>query len=30
LGLSLATINTIISLILSIIVTNKILNYEKN
>jgi len=30
LGLSLATINTVISLILSIIVTNKILNYEKN
>jgi disulfide bond formation protein DsbB len=30
LGLSLATINTIISLILSIIVINKILNYEKN
>ena len=30
LGLSLATINTIISLILSIIVINKILNFENN
>jgi len=30
LGLSLATINTIISLILSIIVTKKFYNYEKN
>ena len=30
LGVSLATINTIISLILSTIIVNKILNYEKN
>ena len=29
-GLSLATINTIISLILSIIITNIFYNYEKN
>ena len=30
LGLSLATINTIISILLSVILINKILNYEKN